>query len=132
MMNVERFLDLTNYEIADEIAIPEMKQIVDAIDLKLSNILAVHNSKWFPSTIKTLKSMQSAVKAHEYDRDVLINKYKEYAPAEVNRFILAITEVQYIYIKSLIDEEYLIKESIQEAFETEGRKLMIERRVTRR
>jgi hypothetical protein len=124
MMNVEKFLDLTDYEVADEITIPEMKQVLNAIDSKFSNILTVHNSKWFPSTIKTLISMQTALSMHEHDRDVLINKYKECAPAEVNRFILAITELQYIYIKSIVDESKII-ESIQETFKSEGHKLMV-------
>jgi hypothetical protein len=126
MMNVERFLNLTDYEIADEITIPEMKHIVDTLDSKLSNILTVHNSKWFPSTLKTLTSMQSAIKVHEHDRDVLVNKYKEYAPAEVNRFILAITELQYIYVKDLVDES-IIRESVQRAFKDEGQRLMVKR-----
>lgn len=126
MMNVEKFLDLTDYEIADEITIPEMKQIVDTLDSKLSNILTVHNSKWFPSKLNTLKSMQSAIKVHEHDRDVLINKYKECAPAEVNRFILAITELQFIYVNPLVGES-MVKEAARQAFRSEGQKLMIKR-----
>ena len=130
MMNVERILsnELREYEVADKITNPEMLNIITSLETRLAQVLSDYLYSWFMSSNTALSKMQMVVKAFKNRADDLVNEYKYKSPAESNRFVLELAEIQYKYAERVVSTS-VVTNAMRECFNNEMKYLLAKKKV---
>lgn len=114
MMKIEKMLNLDEYEIADEITNVEMINILNGFESSLATIASDFMGRLFKSKISSLKQMQIVVETHTERCDKLVEQLKYKFPAEVNRFMIKLVDIQFTYTGYIVGES-MVKSALKEA-----------------
>lgn len=114
MMKIEKMLNLDEYEIADEITNVEMISILNGFESSLATIASDFTGRLFKSKISSLKQMQIVVETHIERCNKLLEQIKYECPAEANRFVIKLVDIQFTYAGYIVGES-TVKSALKEA-----------------